>query len=56
MVLLSFAFKPIGGLLIMLWNNINDTINFGKFDKMKEARCKHRWITVQGANSVVTKE
>ena len=34
--LLSFAFKPIGELLIMLWNNANDTIN--KDNKKEEKR------------------
>lgn len=36
--LLAFAFKPIGKLLLMLWNDANDSIN--KNDEEKEEKEK----------------
>lgn len=36
--LLAFAFKPIGKLLLMLWNDANDSINKDKEEKEEKEK------------------
>lgn len=44
--LLAFAFKPLGKLLIRLWDNANDSINKDN-TKKEEKEKKEVWVTNQ---------
>lgn len=52
---ISFIFIPLGGLLLKLVKRIFNIINYEENDSEseEEARLKHGWVTVQGADATV---